>query len=35
MTAVYRSVRALEECGVWDIPEVLATKSAIETASIS
>jgi 3',5'-cyclic AMP phosphodiesterase CpdA len=34
MTAVYRSVRELEECGVWDIPEVTATKTAIETASI-
>jgi len=35
LTSVYRSIRELEECGVWDIPEVLATKTAIETASIS
>lgn len=35
MTAVYRSIRELEECGVWDIPEVVTTKTAIETASIA
>jgi 3',5'-cyclic AMP phosphodiesterase CpdA len=35
MTAVYRSVRELEECNVWDIPEVSTTKTAIETASVA
>jgi 3',5'-cyclic AMP phosphodiesterase CpdA len=35
MTAVYRSIRELEECTVWDIPEVSATKTAIETASVA
>jgi 3',5'-cyclic AMP phosphodiesterase CpdA len=35
MTAVYRSIRDLEECNVWDIPEVSTTKTAIETASVA
>jgi hypothetical protein len=35
MTALYRSVRELEECNVWDIPEVVTTKTAIETASVA